>query len=263
MKKFAVIGNPIKHSLSPLLHMEIYNQLNIKAKYSLEKINSNELDFFIKNNDYDGINITIPHKENVLKIIKKIDYSAKIIGAINCLNQEYGFNTDWIGFLYSMKVNNINLKNKNCLILGSGGAARAVSYSLSTSNVRGIKVQGRNNVKVKSLQNWINGLYPKNCNFTIPDIVINCTPLGMYPNIEDLPIKINKLGEETILIDTIYNPLETKWLSEGKKIGLKTIGGLDMFIAQGIVSVEKWFNKKIFDKLDLQAIRKKLRKKLC
>ena len=87
MKKFAVIGNPIKHSLSPLL--------------------------------------------------------------------------DWIGFLYSMRVNNINLKNKNCLILGSGGAARAVSYSLSTSNVRGIKVQGRNNVKVKCLQNWINGLYPK------------------------------------------------------------------------------------------------------
>ena len=263
MKKFAVIGNPIKHSLSPILHMEIYNQLNIKAKYFLERINSNELDFFINNNDYDGINITIPHKENALKIIKNIDDSAKIIGAVNCLNKESGFNTDWIGFLYSMKVNNINLKNKNCLILGSGGAARAVSFSLLNSNVKGIKIQGRNNIKVKSLQNWINGLYPNNCRFTIADIIINCTPLGMYPKVEDLPIKINKLDKETILIDTIYNPLETKWLFEGKKIGLKTIGGLDMFIAQGIVSVEKWFNKKIFDKLDLEAIRKKLRKKLC
>tara|TARA_X000001036_G_scaffold437730_1_gene483776 strand:- start:5272 stop:6063 length:792 start_codon:yes stop_codon:yes gene_type:complete len=263
MKKFAVIGNPIDHSLSPALHMEIYNQLNFKAKYYLEKISSNELDFFINNNNYDGVNITIPHKENVIKIVKKIDRSAKIIGAINCLKKDNGFNTDWIGFLYSMKVNNVNLKDKNCLILGSGGVARAITYSLSTSNVKGIKIQGRNNIKVKLLQDWINNLYPKNSIFEIPNLIINCTPIGMHPYIEDIPIKINKLNKETILIDTIYNPLETKWLFEGKKIGLKTIGGLDMFIAQGIISAEKWFNKKIFDKLDLQEIRKKLRKKLC
>jgi len=263
MKKFAVIGNPINHSLSPVLHMEIYNQLNFKAEYSLEKITSNELDFFINNNNYDGINITIPYKEDVVKIIKKIDDSAKIIGAINCLKKNNGFNTDWIGFLYSMKVNNVNLENKNCLILGAGGAARAVSYSLSTSNVKGIKIKGRNNIKVKLLQDWINNLYLKNCNFEIPDLIINCTPLGMHPYIKDIPIKINKIDKETILVDTIYNPLETKWLFEGNKIGLKTVGGLDMFIAQGIISAEKWLNKKIFNKLDLQAIRKKLREKLC
>ena len=263
MKKFAVIGNPIEHSLSPALHMEIYNQLNFKAKFFLEKITSNKLDFFIKNNNYDGVNITIPHKENALRIVKKVDDSAKIIGAVNCLKKDYGFNTDWIGFLYSMKVNDVNLENKNCLILGAGGVARAILYSLSTSNVRGIKIEGRNNIKVKLLQNWINNLYPKNSNFEIPDLIINCTPLGMHPYIEDIPIKINKLYKETILVDTIYNPLKTKWLFEGKKIGLKTIGGLDMFIAQGIISAEKWFNKKIFDKLDLQAIRKKLRKQLC
>ena len=263
MKKFAVIGDPIHHSLSPILHMEIYDQLNIRAKYSLEKVTTNELDFFINNNDYDGINITIPHKENILKIVKKIDASAKIIGAINCLNKNNGFNTDWIGFLYSMKVNHVDLNNKNCLILGAGGVARAVSYSLSNSNVRGIKVEGRNNIKVKLLQDWINNIYPKNSNFNNPNIIINCTPLGMYPYIKNLPLRIDELDKETVLIDTIYNPLETKWLVEGSKMGLKTVGGLDMFIAQGIISAEKWFNKNLFDKLDLQSLRKILRKKLC
>ena len=263
MKRFAVIGDPIEHSLSPILHTNIYNQLNIKAKYSLEKVSVDGLNFFINNNNYDGINITIPHKETVSKIIKYIDKSAKIIGAINCLDDKKGYNTDWIGFLYSMKMNNIDLNNQNCLILGSGGVARAITYSLSNSNVRGIKIQGRNTNKVKLLQDWIDNIYPKNSIFKTPNIIINCTPLGMYPYIKNKPIKINKFNKYTILVDTIYNPLKTKWLEEGNQMGLKTVGGLDMFISQGISSVEKWFNKKIFNKLDVKSLRKILRKELC
>ena len=118
MKKFAVIGNPIEHSLSPALHMEIYNQLNFKAKFFLEKITSNKLDFFIKNNNYDGVNITIPHKENILSLADEIYESARIIGAANTIYFKNGKiiadNTDTFGFYQSLIKNfpNYNFKKQ-------------------------------------------------------------------------------------------------------------------------------------------------------
>ena len=158
-----------------------------------------------QNNNYDGVNITIPHKENALKIVKKVDDSAKIIGAVNCLKKDYGFNTDWIGFLYSMKVNDVNLENKNCLILGAGGVARAILYSLSTSKVKGIKIEGRNNIKVKLFQDWINNLYPKNSNFEIPDLIVNLNTSGRKSAF--LKIKISLEITDPADIDTINQML--------------------------------------------------------
>ena len=133
MKNFAVIGSPVEHSLSPYLHQEIYKEIGEKIISTKINIDSEELSTFVKNHKNKFYNVTIPHKENIVSLLVSIDNSAKKIGAVNCVAKLKGYNTDWIGFKNSMVVNDIDLKNKNCIILGAGGAARAVAYALILS----------------------------------------------------------------------------------------------------------------------------------
>jgi len=125
MKHFAVIGCPIEHSLSPLLHQEIYRQLDISASYEKKYVMTNELDSFIYTNKLDGFNVTLPHKQTILPFLKTLDDSAKTIGAVNCVYKGKGYNTDLIGFLKTINHNGLSLNDKSCVIIGAGGAARA------------------------------------------------------------------------------------------------------------------------------------------
>jgi len=261
MKHFAVIGCPIEHSLSPLLHQEIYRQLDISASYEKKYVMTNELDSFIYTNKLNGFNVTIPHKQTILPFLKTLDDSAKTIGAVNCVYKGKGYNTDLIGFLKTINHNGLSLNDKSCVIIGAGGAARAIAYGLIKKGIKSISIKNRTIESAQKLLEWINVIHPTNSLDETPNIIINCTPLGMWPKINSMPdIEINN---QSILIETVYNPLETKWLKSGTEIGAKTISGLDMFIWQGIASVEIWMGEKISEKIKLEKIKKVLKSELC
>ncbi|MBT4149827.1 MAG: shikimate dehydrogenase, partial [Candidatus Marinimicrobia bacterium] len=120
MKQFGVIGYPIEHSLSPILHQEIYNQLNISASYDKKKVTRDQLDHFVNTNKLNGFNVTIPHKKTIIPFLKSLDPSAKTIGAVNCVYKSKGYNTDWIGFLKTISNNDLSINNKSCVIIGAG-----------------------------------------------------------------------------------------------------------------------------------------------
>ncbi len=265
MNRFAVIGDPIAHSLSPSLHQEVYRQLGLDASFEKIHVPSDSLPFFMESNNLDGFNVTIPHKQSIIPFLKELDASAQSIGAVNCVHNGKGYNTDWVGFLKAMEINDIDLKEKDCVILGAGGAARAVAYGLIQSKVNSISIVNRTKEKANQLSQWIQQIsdikISTHEHLSAPaDIIINCTPIGMWPDTESMPeIEIQK-GQ--VLADTIYNPLETSWLKTGKALGAKTVGGLDMFIAQGLASADNWFGEKISEKVEIQQIQDKITNKL-
>ena len=261
MKRFAVIGDPIAHTLSPNLHQEVYRQLELDATFEQIHVTPNSLDSFINSNKLDGFNVTIPHKLSIIPFLKGLNEAAKTIGAVNCVHNGKGYNTDWIGFLKAMELNGVDLNGKDCTILGAGGAARAIAYGLVQADVNSILISNRTQTKADQLLDWINSIFPTNFQSKNSDIIINCTPLGMWPDTESMPEFEIQNGQ--ILADTIYNPLETAWLKAGKTKGAKTIDGLDMFIAQGLASADIWFGEKISEKIKLENIKKVLKSELC
>ena len=261
MKRFAVIGDPIAHTLSPNLHQEVYRQLELDATFEQIHVTPNSLDSFINSNKLDGFNVTIPHKLSIIPFLKGLNEAAKTIGAVNCVHNGKGYNTDWIGFLKAMELNGVHLNGKDCTILGAGGAARAIAYGLVQADVNSILISNRTQTKADQLLDWINSIFPTNFQSKNSDIIINCTPLGMWPDTESMPEVEIQNGQ--ILADTIYNPLETAWLKAGKTKGAKTIDGLDMFIAQGLASADIWFGEKISEKIKLEDIKKVLKSELC
>ena len=261
MKRFAVIGDPIAHTLSPNLHQEVYRQLELDASFEKIHVTPNSLDSFINSNKLDGFNVTIPHKLSIIPFLKGLDEAAKTIGAVNCVHNGKGYNTDWIGFLKAMKLNGVDLNGKNCTILGAGGAARAIAYGLVQADVNSILISNRTQAKADQLLDWINSIFPTNFKSKNSDIIINCTSLGMWPDTESMPTVEIQKGQ--ILADTIYNPMETSWLKAGKTKDAKTIGGLDMFIAQGLASEDIWVGEKISEKIKLENIKKVLKSELC
>ena len=129
MKKFAVVGNPIQHSLSPLLHNSIFEQLGINASYEKVKLLPADVESFVTFNEFDGYNVTIPHKNIISNYLDNITNDAHKITAVNCVHNNKGYNTDWMGFIHTLNQNQIEVKDKSCLIIGSGGAAYAIAYA--------------------------------------------------------------------------------------------------------------------------------------
>ena len=262
MKQFAVIGDPINQSLSPILHKNIFKQMKINASYKRLLIPPDKISLFVNDCNLDGYNITIPNKQVIIPLLSNLCEAAEIIGAVNCVKGSKGYNTDWVGFIKAVKNNKVDLYNKRCLILGAGGVARAVAYGLIKEKVQAIDVKNRTDKHADELLKWINSIYPNQKNkVDTPDIIINCTPLGMWPNIESTPDTMHHPGQ--VLIDTVYNPIETKWMSLGKASGAKAISGLEMFIYQGLASADIWFDYNISGKVDKKLIIKELNKKLC
>lgn len=266
MKRLAVIGDPIQHSLSPALFKEIFNQLGLEGNYNKIKVEPDELGSFVNNNELDGFNVTIPHKETIIPLLDELDEHARAIKAVNCVvNAEdklVGYNTDWIGFGKALENNHVSVKKKNCLILGAGGAARAVAYALIQGNASSITIANRTVSRGNDLVKWVKNFtsmrtrsIPLNKVDTIrPEVIINCTPRGMWPDLDSLPMDATSSHVDQTLIDTIYNPLETNWLKIGRNAGAKTVGGLDMFIYQGLASADLWFGSLVSDKMDISQI---------
>ncbi|MBE7065612.1 MAG: shikimate kinase [Ruminococcaceae bacterium] len=232
-----LLGRKLGHSFSPLIH-------SFAGDYSYElfEVEPENADDFIKNGAYDCINVTIPYKENAFRCADVLSDEAKAIGAVNTLVRRdgkiYGYNTDYFGFVALLNKNGIDPCGKNCLVLGTGGAAKMVVFALGKLNAKSITSVSRSGeINYKNVY--------KECSDT--EIVINTTPVGMYPEISDSPIDISKFEQCEAVVDIIYNPSVTKLLFDAKRCGMKTANGLYMLSAQGIKAGEFFTGRKIPD----------------
>ncbi len=262
-----LLGKPVNHSLSPIMHNAAYEEMGLDWCYLAMPCASNNLEKVtnaLRYLDFKGLNITIPHKQEVLKACNKLTKIANDIQAVNTLipeknNQWIGANTDVEGFLTPLK--NHNLKEKNVVLIGCGGSARAVVMGLSSLNIKQVKIIGRNESSlesfVKSMRNLlskrkisIEGINHKKFNISQyieeADLIINTTPIGMNSRAtkqENIPLGSeiwHCLSNKTILYDLIYTPRPTHWLKLGQQKNCFTIDGLDMLVEQGAFSIRLW-----------------------
>jgi shikimate dehydrogenase len=279
---FALIGDPVEHSLSPLLFRALANQLGLELTFDKIKIAKGDLvDFFHslqqRKEDFDGVNITIPHKKEVLNLLEKVDRTAKMIRAVNCIKQtdtgNSGINTDWKGFTENLKEAGISVADKHCVVIGAGGVAHAVIYALSRLDIKTLAIVNRTIDRAFRLSDLVQSW---DLNFEVSvhplddsrklclesDVIVNCTSVGMLPDIDGSPIPAQFIQKEHVLIDTIYTPAETQFLKFGRLVRAATLNGLGMFIAQGIASLEYWLDRTILDQIDIKLLRQEITDKL-
>mgnify|MGYP002626381735 CR=1 FL=1 len=252
IKNFAILGYPVGHSLSPKMHtaafrasgFQNYNYIPIPVQTGRLMLAVDGL----KGLSFRGANVTIPHKSTIMKFIDAVDSDAMIIGAVNTLVNDggmiTGYNTDVTGFLKSLSEVNFLPEECNATILGAGGAARAILWGLCKRRAGYITLGVRNPKKAQAVVDdfcvygnvevidWQSAEFKEILQAT--DILINTTPLGMYPNIDEMPpVDLKLLPEGALVYDIIYNPAETKLLKTARELGFPTLNGVSMLLLQG------------------------------
>ncbi len=263
-KKFGIIGNPIKHSLSPVLHNYWFKKYKIDANYSIIDVKDenklSEIIEQIRNKELSGINVTLPYKQKIVPHVDTIVNDAEITSSVNTIyldsNQTIvGENTDVFGLQAAYLKEIDNAQKKKALIIGAGGVSPSVILSLQKSGVLEISITNRTREKCIFLKNKFNNLkiieweklQDEIKNF---EIIINATSLGLKGS-KDFNFNFNQIKSSLIYIDTIYNPLETKTIKYLKKMDIKVFNGLNMFIYQGQKAFYLWnkINPEIDEKL--------------
>lgn len=263
MNKYGLVGKKLGHSLSPVIHEYIFKTLGIEAEYKLYEISEEDSENILelmKERGVKGFNITVPYKEKVLKKLDYISDEAQKIGAINLVlysdGKSHGYNSDYFGVLKMFEKNLVKIKGKICYVLGSGGASKAVVVALQDLGAKEIVIVTRDvlstrekfNLKAKNLsvvgyEDIIGG-----------DIVINTTPVGMYPNVDESPLVEEVIKRFDTAVDVVYNPKKTKFLKLAEINGLKIVDGIAMLVEQAIKSEELWLGlempEKIYEELE-------------
>jgi len=246
MKKYFVIGNPINHSLSPKLHNYWFKESKIDAVYDKRQIEENDLKNIItelKEKNIDGINVTVPFKKSVIPYLDKLSFEAEQTQSVNTiiLNNKnlVGHNTDIVGFTKAIKNLNFNIEGKKIFILGAGGVVPSIIFALNKMNVSKIIVCNRSKKKAEDLKLQFNNLEVVNWGDLVDfDIIINATSLGL--NNETINLDFSNFGNNKLFYDVIYNPMETNFLKDGKKLGNKTENGKLMFVYQALEAFKIW-----------------------
>tara|TARA_B100000575_G_scaffold290615_1_gene294641 strand:+ start:673 stop:1467 length:795 start_codon:yes stop_codon:yes gene_type:complete len=246
MKKYFVIGNPINHSLSPKLHNLWLKQNNINAIYEKIKLEENEIENFIikiKNQEISGCNVTVPFKKTVIPFLDKLSFDAEQTQSVNTIcfhnGDLVGYNTDISGFQKAINKLNYKVKDKKILILGAGGVVPSIIFALSKMEASKITVSNRTYKKAENLKSQFNKINIVNWG-ELPefDIIINATSLGL--NNETIDLNTSNIGGGKLFYDVIYNPSETNFLKDGKKLGNQTENGKFMFIYQAFEAFKLW-----------------------
>jgi len=260
-KKYALIGYPLGYSLSPALHNHFFKTNHLDAQYTSTPLTPDQIKTFIESKEFEGFNVTIPYKEIVFPLLDEITDAANKIGAINTVkkidNKYIGTNTDYEGFLLMLKEEKgVNLYNKNVLLFGAGGAAKAIAYALFQKNIKSLFLY---DIDI-NMSNTLSAKYPEK-NITILnstsdlstilpqiDLLINSTPLGMEKTLDKSVLEKQQLAllpKSCLVVDIIYAPLQTKLLKMANELGLNTLNGLGMLAGQGIKGQEFWFGKRL------------------
>jgi shikimate dehydrogenase len=255
IKTYCIIGDPIEHSLSPAMHNAAFNFLKLESSYIAYRVTYLELEASIcslKEVGLAGFNVTIPHKTRILKYIDVLDRVATQAGAVNTVknidSELYGYNTDVGGFLRPLMKRGINLNGLNILLLGAGGAARAVVVALSSKaeNLK-ISIINRNIDRAKELAKIGNTLGAKCESFSLDDVlllsnradvIVNALPLGMHD--EKSIIDAHNIPTESIVYDIVYKPVLTDLLKNAKQAGATVVYGYEMLLEQGAESFRIW-----------------------
>lgn len=253
--RYGLIGEKLGHSYSKLIHERL-------ADYTYELIPLSREAFydFIQRRDFSAINVTIPYKQDVIPYLDYIHPLAERIGAVNAIvNRDgklYGYNTDYYGFKYMLEHNNIQVRGKKCLILGHGGTSRTVHAVLEDMNVSEILTASR--------KPDISTVSYDDCrrNHTDVGLIVNTTPVGMYPKADASPLDLALFTECEAVVDVIFNPPKTKLALQAEALGKKAVTGLLMLVAQAKEAVEIFLDIKI-DEAKLLEVYKELIKIVC
>ena len=255
-KVVGLIGEPVEHSFSPPMHNEAFKTLGLDYVYVPFNVSPDNLKSAIEGANslnIQGLNVTIPHKINVIKYLKELDPIAELIGAVNTIDFKNlkGYNTDGIGCIRAIE-EVTKIKDKNIVVAGAGGAARAIVFYLAKYGAEEVNILNRN---LKKAENLANDLLASNLISNVnssdiseiskcisdADILIDTTPIGMHPNVSDEPIvKAADIHEELVVNDIVYNPNETVLLKEAIKANAKVVYGIKMLLYQGAESFKIW-----------------------
>ncbi|MFC1861669.1 shikimate dehydrogenase [Chloroflexota bacterium] len=255
-----IIGDPVEHTMSPVMHNAAFREMGIDYLYLPFRVKKEELDKAIEGMralNIKGLNVTIPHKVAVLRFLDKLDHLAEQIGAVNTIVNDngvlIGYNTDASGFIQALLEKGIEPRSKNVVILGAGGASRAISFSLADKGVnlvilnRSLELDWAEELAGRISQTFSKEVAALELNrenlaraLEKANILVNATSVGMSPNTDATPVTPDLLRPNLIVVDIIYNPIKTRLLREAEAIGAKAINGVDMLIWQGAIAFEKW-----------------------
>ena len=256
MKKlYGVIGDPIAHSMSPAMHNDAFEQYGLDAAYVPFHVTPENLRDAVKGFkaiNLSGLSITVPHKTAIMPLLDEIDPLAEAIGAVNTMVNDggrfIGYNTDGLGYLKGIKQEVPSFSDCNMLLIGAGGAARAIYFTMAQAGLKNIDIANRTLSSAEFLVE--NCPFPKNSEvlslndaqeqLSKYDIIVQTTSIGMHPNVDSSPISVDQLKPTAFVSDIIYTPLETKLLREAKQIGARIQNGLPMFTHQGALQFEMW-----------------------
>jgi shikimate dehydrogenase len=253
-----VIGDPIEHTLSPVMHNAAFNHLKLDFAFLAFRVKAAELENAMRGMrglGIRGLNVTMPHKTAVTKYLDEVDPTVKFLGSVNTVLNDggrlLGFNTDGVGALQGLRDNGVNLKGKKLLLLGAGGAAKAIAYALA-KEVEELCVLNRATEKAKKLAETLSQRYGKKVvgdslspitiqkNLHDSDILINATSVGMHPNTSQSLVAPEWLKPDLCVMDIVYNPVETKLAKDAKAAGAQVVSGVEMLLYQGAASFEIW-----------------------
>jgi len=259
-KLLAVIGHPIGHSLSPLMHNTVFNELNINSVYLAFDIKPEDIGRFVEGAGamgIVGINVTIPHKVGIMKHLDEISREAELIGAVNTVrfgDKIKGYNTDGLGCVRALQESGEEIAGKNIFIIGAGGAARAIVFQCV---LEGANVTITNRTEEMFMAEDLSADIKNKLNKIIPvidfdneaiadalnnsDILIHTTPVGMFPNVDNCIIPGEIIPPHLTVMDIVYNPVETKFLKLAAGNGCKIVPGIGMFVHQGAEALKIWF----------------------
>lgn len=245
-----VIGDPIAHSLSPLLHGYLIQRFELNCCYHAFRVRPENLACAVwgaRALGFTGLNVTLPHKQQVLRYVDHLDEMAEKIGAVNTLRfvngQIVGYNTDAVGFLQSLERRGIFLRNRQIFILGAGGAARAVAFAAQMAGAAAILIHNRSENRAVSLAEQVGGrVAAREAASTLPkgSLVVNATSVGMVPQAGETPLPSRYMRADLVYVDLVYNPVQTRFLREAASLGAHTVDGLGMLILQAVRSLQHW-----------------------
>jgi shikimate dehydrogenase len=259
-----VIGDPIEHTMSPVMHNAAFKKLGIDYLYVPFRVRKEELEKAIAGMralNIRGLNVTIPHKVVVIPLLDKVDSLVEKIGAVNTIVNDdgvlTGYNTDATGFLQALLEKGVEPKGKNTVILGAGGVSRAISFILAERGAHLVILNRQLELDwAEELAQRISQIFNKEVKALVlnegnlaevlerAEILVNATSVGMSPNIEETPVPARLLKSGLVVFDSVYNPVKTRLLREAEAAGAQTIGGLDMLVWQGALAFEKWTGRK-------------------
>lgn len=252
MKFYGLFGKTLAHSISPQIHKKIYEIAEIEAAYKNFEIAEEQVAsalLGLKVLGISGSNVTIPYKQDFLPLMDSLSPLAARLHSVNTIKNNKGvlegYNTDYDGIALTFELRNWQVKDKHTYILGSGGASLAIAHYFKDQGAASITIVSRSASEMDGPWEYID--YGELANRT-GDILVNCTPVGMYPHMNASPVTKEIIADFDILFDMIYNPVETLFLKYGNELGKETANGLDMLVGQAIRSVEIWEDREFTEK---------------